>query len=231
MNKILIIEDDENIAELEKDYLLLNGFTADVESDGNLGLKKALNGDYNLVLVDLMHPGLDGVTIVKRIRELLEIPILVVSARGENIDKIRGLGAGADDYMTKPFSPDELVARVRSHISRFERLTGNKQVSDVIRIRGLEIHCDAMRVLVNNREVTLTSTEYALLHFMASNPGIVFSRERLFETVWGQDSTGDTATVAVHIQKIRKKIEKNPAEPEYIETIWGTGYRFNGFNK
>lgn len=231
MNKILIIEDDENIAELEKDYLQLNGFLADVESDGNQGLKKALNGGYNLVLVDLMLPGLDGVTIVKRIRELLEIPILVVSARGENIDKIRGLGAGADDYMTKPFSPDELVARVRSHISRFERLTGNKQVSDIIRIRGLEIHSEAMRVLVNNREVTLTTTEYELLHFMASNPGIVFSRERLFETVWGQDSTGDTATVAVHIQKIRKKIEKNPAEPEYIETIWGTGYRFNGFNK
>lgn len=227
MKKILVIEDDKDIAELEKDYLNLNGFEVDLETSGQKGLEKALSGLYDLVIVDLMLPGMSGYDIVKTVREKMEIPLLIVSAKSEDIDKIRGLGSGADDYMTKPFSPAELVARVNTHISRYERLAGQPKKDDVIHLKSLEIHQGSRRVLVSGKEVTLTAKEFDLLLFMAQNPNIVFSKEKLYDRIWGEEDIGETATVAVHIQKIRKKIEKNPSEPVYIETIWGAGYRMN----
>lgn len=227
MKKILVIEDDTDIAELEKDYLNLNGFEVDLESDGAKGLKQALTGSYDLVIVDLMLPSMNGYDIVKAIRAEMEIPLLIVSAKSEDIDKIRGLGSGADDYMTKPFSPAELVARVNTHISRYERFFGHGAKDDKLLIKGLEIQLGSRRVLVNGKEVVLTTKEFDLLLFMAQNVNIVFSKEQLYDRIWGEDDLGDTATVAVHIQKIRKKIEKNPSEPVYIETVWGAGYRLN----
>lgn len=227
MKQILIIEDDLNIAELERDYLQLNGYKAEIVQDGVQGLKKALTGVYDVILVDLMLPGKDGYEIIKEIRKKLEIPILVVSARTDDIDKIRGLGFGADDYLTKPFSPAELVARIQSHIKRYERLMGKSMATEVVSHRGLEINTASHKVMLNGKEVQLTTKEYELLLFLANNPNIVFSKEQIFDALWGEDYYGDTATVAVHIQKIRKKIEKDPSAPEYIETIWGAGYRFN----
>jgi len=225
--KILIIEDDLNIAELERDYLKLNGYESDIESDGEQALKKALCGDYSLVIVDLMLPGKSGFEIIKELRMKFEIPIIVVSARSEDIDKIRGLDYGADDYLTKPFSPAELAARVKSHIRCYERLKGKSFSKDILSCRGLEINHTSRKVLVNSTEVQLTAKEYELLYFFASNPNIVFTKEHLFDSIWGMDNYGDLATVPVHIQKIRKKIEKDPSNPEFIETLWGTGYRFN----
>lgn len=227
MKRILIIEDDLNIAELERDYLQLNGYEADIVQDGAQGLKKALTGSYNIIIVDLMLPGKDGYQITKEIRAKFEIPVIIVSAKNEDIDKIRGLGLGADDYLTKPFSPAELVARVKSHLARYERLKGAIVVSEVISHRGLEINTASHKVFVNGKEVQMTTTEYSLLVFFATNPNIVFSKDHIFETIWGNEYLGDTATVPVHIQKIRKKIEKDPSNPEYIETLWGAGYRFN----
>lgn len=227
MKQILIIEDDLNIAELERDYLQLNGYKAEIVQDGGQGLKRAMTGVYDVILVDLMLPGKDGYEIIKEIRKKLEIPIIVVSARSDDIDKIRGLGFGADDYLTKPFSPAELVARIQSHIKRYERLLGKTVTTEVITHRGLEINTASHKVFLNGKEVQLTTKEYELLLFLASNPNIVFSKEQIFDALWGEDYYGDTATVAVHIQKIRKKIEKDPSAPEYIETVWGAGYRFN----
>ena len=228
MRKILVIEDDTDIAELEKDYLNLNGFEVDLESDGKAGLKRALKGGYDLIIVDLMLPGMNGYEIVKAIREEMEIPLLIVSAKSEDIDKIRGFGSGADDYMTKPFSPAELVARVNTHISRYDRLFGIGKKDDVLHLKGLEIHLASRRVLINGKEVMFTTKEFDMLLFLCENPNIVFSKSQLYDRIWGEEDFGDTATVAVHIQKIRKKIEKNASEPEYIETVWGAGYRLNG---
>lgn len=227
MKPVLIIEDDLDIAELERDYLQLNGYKADIVQDGLQGLKKAVSGMYDVVVVDLMLPHKDGYDIIKEIRKKLEIPIIVVSARSEDIDKIRGLDFGADDYLTKPFSPAELVARVKSHSRRYERLKGASPASEVIQYKGLEINTASHKVFVNGKEVQLTTKEYELLVFLASNPNIVFTKEHIFDTIWDAECCGDTATVAVHIQKIRKKIEKDPSNPEFIETLWGTGYRFN----
>lgn len=227
MKNILIIEDDANIAELERDYLQLNGYQVDIVLDGATGLKKAVSGTYDILIVDLMLPQLDGFEIIKEVRKKLEIPIIVLSARSEDIDKIRGLDYGADDYLTKPFSPAELMARIRSHLKRYERLTGKHQGIEVINHRGLEINTASHKVYVNGKEVQFTAKEYELLLFFASNPNILFSKERIFDLLWGAEYYGDLATVPVHIQKIRKKIEKDPANPEYIETVWGTGYRFN----
>ncbi len=227
MKNILIIEDDVNIAELERDYLQLNGYKVDIVLDGATGLKKAVSGTYDILIVDLMLPQLDGFEIIKEVRKQLEIPIIVLSARSEDIDKIRGLDYGADDYLTKPFSPAELMARIRSHLKRYERLTGKHQGTEVINHRGLEINTASHKVSVNGKEVQFTAKEYEILLFFASNPNILFSKERIFDLLWGAEYYGDLATVPVHIQKIRKKIEKDPANPEYIETVWGTGYRFN----
>lgn len=226
MKQILIIEDDLNIAEMERDYLQLNGYNVEIVQDGTLGLKMALQGIYDVIIVDLMLPGKDGFEITREVRKKLEIPILVVSARTEDIDKIRGLDYGADDYLTKPFSPAELTARVKSHINRYERLKGKNTSTDVISRGGLEINTSSHRVFVNGKEIQMTTKEYSILVLLASNPNIVFTKEHIFDSIWGAESYGDTATVPVHIQKIRKKIEKDPSEPEFIETLWGTGYRF-----
>lgn len=228
MKKIMIIEDDQNIAELERDYLKLNGFEADIESDGNKATEMALAGSYVLLIVDLMLPGKSGFDIIREVRKKLEIPMIIVSARTDDIDKIRGLDFGADDYMTKPFSPAELVARVKSHINRYKRLLGSNVPAEVLTVKNLEINTASHKVYISGKEVSLTSKEYELLVFLASNPNIVFSKEHLLESIWGKDFYGEQATVSVHIQKIRKKIEKDPSNPEFIETLWGTGYRFNG---
>lgn len=227
MKEILIIEDDRNIAELERDYLKLNGFEADIESDGEKATQMALSGSYALLIVDLMLPGKSGFDIICDVRKKLETPMIIVSARTDDIDKIRGLDFGADDYMTKPFSPAELAARVKSHISRYERLRGGNAPADTLTIKNLEINKASHKVFVSGREVSLTAKEYDLLLFLASNPNIVFSKEHLLDSIWGIDFFGEDATVPVHIQKIRKKIEKDPSNPELIETLWGTGYRFN----
>lgn len=227
MKRILIIEDDINIAELERDYLQLNGYSADIVQDGAKGLKKALNCNYDVIIVDLMLPNKSGYEIIKEIRDKLDVPVVVVSAKSEDIDKIRGLEYGADDYLTKPFSPAELVARIKSHIKRYQRLKGNIASSETLIHRGMEINSASRRVYVNGGEVQMTAKEYDLLLFLASNPNIVFTKEHILSTIWGDDYYGDTATVAVHIQKIRKKIERDPSNPDYIETVWGAGYRFN----
>ncbi|MDF2878055.1 MAG: DNA-binding response regulator [Clostridia bacterium] len=227
MKSILIVEDDINIAELERDYLKLNGYQADIVQDGMQGVKRAVSGVYDVIVVDLMLPLMNGYEIIKEVRKKLEIPIIVVSAKSEDIDKIRGLDYGADDYLTKPFSPAELVARIKSHIKRYERLKGHNASNEIIIHRGMEINTAAHKVFINGKEIQVTTKEYELLVFLASNPNIVFTKEQLFDAIWGSEYYGETATVPVHIQKIRKKIEKDPSNPEFIETLWGSGYRFN----
>ena len=227
MSKILIIEDEEAIADLEKDYLELSGFEVEIAADGETGLKRALDEDFQLVILDLMLPGVDGFEICRQVREKKNTPIIMVSAKKDDIDKIRGLGLGADDYMTKPFSPSELVARVKAHLNRYQRLVNsNARENTVIEIRGLKIDKTARRVWVNGEEKNFTSREFDLLTFLAVNPNHVFTKEELFRKIWDMDSVGDIATVTVHIKKIREKIEQNSAKPQYIETIWGVGYRF-----
>lgn len=227
MKRILIIEDELAIAELEKDYLELSGFEVEVSTTGDVGVERALNEDFNLIVLDLMLPNVDGFEICKRIREEKNIPIIMVSAKKEDIDKIRGLGMGADDYITKPFSPSELVARVKAHLARYERLIGSGQKeNEVIEIRGLKIDKTARRVFVNEEERVFTTKEFDLLTFLAENPNHVYTKEELFREIWDMESIGDIATVTVHIKKIREKIEYNTSKPQYIETIWGVGYRF-----
>ncbi|MCI8333052.1 MAG: response regulator transcription factor [Lachnospiraceae bacterium] len=227
MSRILIIEDEEAIADLEKDYLELSGFQVDIATDGRIGLERALSDDFELVILDLMLPGVDGFEICRQVRETKNTPIIMVSAKKDDIDKIRGLGLGADDYMTKPFSPSELVARVKAHLTRYERLvSSNVRENTVVEIRGIKIDKTARRVWVNGEEKNFTSREFDLLTFLAENPNHVFTKEELFQKIWDMDSVGDIATVTVHIKKIREKIEFNSTKPQYIETIWGVGYRF-----
>ena len=227
MNKILIVEDEEAIADLEKDYLELSGFEVEVANDGEMGLLKALGEDYNLIILDLMLPGVDGFEICRRVRDEKNTPIIMISAKKDDIDKIRGLGLGADDYMTKPFSPSELVARVKAHLARYERLIGSTiEENKVIEIRGLKIDTTARRVWVNGEEKTFTTKEFDLLTFLASHPNHVYTKDQLFSEIWDMESIGDIATVTVHIKKIREKIEYDTSNPQYIETIWGVGYRF-----
>ena len=227
MSKILIVEDEEAIADLEKDYLELSGFEVEVANEGTLGLEKALGGDYDLFILDLMLPGVDGFEICRKIRNEKNTPIIMVSAKKDDIDKIRGLGLGADDYMTKPFSPSELVARVKAHLARYDRLIGSAaEKNKIIEIRGLKIDTTARRVWVNGEEKNFTTKEFDLLTFLAQNPNRVFTKDELFREIWDMESVGDIATVTVHIKKIREKIEYNTAKPQYIETIWGVGYRF-----
>ena len=227
MSKILIVEDEVAIAELEKDYLELSGFDVVMQHTGDAGLKAALNEDFNLIILDLMLPNVDGFEICKKVREKKNTPIIMVSAKKDDIDKIRGLGLGADDYMTKPFSPSELVARVKAHLSRYERLIGSAaEVNKVIEIRGLKIDTTARRVWVNGQEKAFTTKEFDLLTFLASHPNHVYTKDELFSEIWDMESIGDIATVTVHIKKIREKIEMDTSNPQYIETIWGVGYRF-----
>ena len=227
MSKILIVEDEEAIADLEKDYLELSGFDVEIENDGTSGMERALNEDFDMFILDLMLPGTDGFEICRKIREKKNTPVLMVSAKKDDIDKIRGLGLGADDYITKPFSPSELVARVKAHLARYERLIGSTaQKNDIIEIRGIRIDKTARRVWVNEEEKQFTTKEFDLLTFLAEHPNHVFTKDELFSKIWDMESIGDIATVTVHIKKIREKIEFNTAKPQYIETIWGVGYRF-----
>ncbi|MGP1570433.1 MAG: response regulator transcription factor [Eubacteriales bacterium] len=229
--KILIVEDDTSIAELEKDYLTLSGYEVDIATDGKAGLNLALDGEYALVILDVMLPTLDGFAICKEIREKKNTPIIMLSAKSDDIDKIRGLGLGADDYMTKPFSPAELVARVKAHIERQDRILAQKRDEsgnnkDIIRVRELEIDKLGRRVFLNGEEKIMPAKEFALLLFLAENPNIVFAKEHLFDKIWGMEAIGDTSTVTVHIRRLREKIELNPEKHQFIETIWGVGYRF-----
>ena len=227
MSKILIIEDEEAIADLEKDYLELSGFEVEIANDGMEGLRKALTDDFSLVILDLMLPGVDGFEICRKVRSEKNTPIIMVSAKKDDIDKIRGLGLGADDYMTKPFSPSELVARVKAHLARYERLIGSAvEENRVIEIRGLKIDTTARRVWVNGEEKNFTTKEFDLLTFLASHPNHVYTKDELFSAIWDMESIGDIATVTVHIKKIREKVEYDTSNPQYIETIWGVGYRF-----
>ena len=227
MSRILIIEDEEAIADLEKDYLELSGFQVEIEDRGDTGLTRALKEEFDLIILDLMLPGVDGFEICKQIREGKNIPVIMVSAKKDDIDKIRGLGLGADDYMTKPFSPSELVARVKAHMARYERLIGSGiQENEIVEIRGIKIDKTARRVWINGEEKAFTSKEFDRLTFLAQNPNHVYTKEELFSKIWDMESIGDIATVTVHIKKIREKIEFNTAKPQYIETIWGVGYRF-----
>ncbi len=227
MSKILIVEDEEAIADLERDYLELSGFEVEVANDGESGLKRALENDYDLFILDLMLPGVDGFEICRQVRDEKNTPIIMVSAKKDDIDKIRGLGLGADDYITKPFSPSELVARVKAHMARYDRLIGSAtEENKVIEIRGLKIDTTARRVWVNGEEKPFTTKEFDLLTFLASHPNHVYTKDELFSEIWDMESIGDIATVTVHIKKIREKIEFDTSKPQYIETIWGVGYRF-----
>lgn len=231
MKRILIIEDDQAIAEIERDYLEINGFEVEIVSDGQEGLERALSGQFNLILLDVMLPTMDGFAICKELRKELTIPILLVTAKQEDIDKIRGLGLGADDYIEKPFSPSILVARVKANLAQYERLVGSHGVGTDARdteyvVGHLRIQPSAHRVFVHNEEVHLKNKEYELLVFLVKNADIVFDKESLYEKIWGFDAVGDVATVAVHINRLRDKIEDDPSNPKYIETVWGVGYRF-----
>ncbi len=227
MSRILIIEDEEAIADLERDYLELSGFEVEIENRGDTGLTRALKEEFDLYILDLMLPEVDGFEICKEIRDKRNTPIIIVSAKKDDIDKIRGLGLGADDYMTKPFSPSEMVARVKAHLARYDRLiSSGMPQNDIIEIRGIKIDKTARRVWVNGEEKNFTTKEFDLLTFLAQNPNHVFRKEELFREIWDMESIGDIATVTVHIKKIREKIEFNTAKPQYIETIWGVGYRF-----
>ena len=228
MSRVLIVEDDREIAMLERDYLEIEGFQTEIISDGGAAEEAALTGAYDLILLDLMLPGRSGYEVCRRIRDQVDVPILMVTARTESVDKIRGLGLGADDYIGKPFDPAELVARVKSHLSRYQRLTGGRGEDDgAIQVGDLRILPQSWKVFKGNQEIKMPNREFALLKFLAENPNIVFSKERLFETIWGYDYVGDSATVTVHVGRIRDKIEDDPAHPKIIETVWGAGYRLN----
>ncbi len=227
MSRILIIEDEIAIAELEKDYLELSGFEVEMAITGDTGETRAINEEFDLIILDLMLPNVDGFEICRKIRAVKNIPVLMVSAKKDDIDKIRGLGLGADDYITKPFSPSELVARVKAHLARYDRLIGSgTKENEMIEIRGIKIDKTARRVYINDEEKNFTTKEFDLLTFLAENPNHVYTKEELFQEIWDMESIGDIATVTVHIKKIREKIEFNTSKPQYIETIWGVGYRF-----
>ncbi|MET3195016.1 response regulator transcription factor [Bacillus sp. OAE603] len=226
MNRILIIEDDQSIAELQRDYLEIEGMIVEIETNGQNGLNKALHEQFDLILLDIMLPDLNGYEICKKLRESKEIPILMVSAKTDDIDKIRGFGLGADDFIVKPFSPSELVARVKAHLSRYNRLVQKDQNDNQLQVGGLLINQQSRKIFVEGEEKIFTTKEFNLLTFLASNPNQVFSKDHLFDRIWGFDSIGDNSTVTVHIRKIREKIENDPSNPDYIETVWGAGYRF-----
>ena len=228
MEKILIIEDDPAIAAIQRDYLELAGLAVEIAPDGLTGLDRGLSGEFALILLDLMLPGMDGFTLCRKLREKLNIPILMVTARQEEVDKIRGLGMGADDYIEKPFSPSVLVARVKAHLAQYARLAHPTQPKAELTVGGLRLNTDTHRLYVDGKEVPLKNREYELLKFFLLHVDMVFSREALYEAIWGMDAVGDNATVAVHINRLREKIEPDPAHPRYIKTVWGAGYRLQG---
>ena len=226
-DKILIIEDDSDIAGIESDYLKAADFDASIAADGAQGLEIALGGSFDLILLDLMLPGVDGFAVCRRLREKLDIPILMVTARRDDIAKIRGLGLGADDYVEKPFSPSVLVARVKAHLAQYRRLSGKRPDLAEITAGPVKINTETRRVYIRGRETELKNKEYEMLLFFVLNEDIVFSKEELYEKIWGMEAIGDNATVAVHINRLREKIEDDPASPRCIQTVWGAGYRFN----
>lgn len=228
MKRVLIVEDDRLIAELERDYLEADGFAIQIAANGLEGLEFAGKADFDLVLLDVMLPGMNGFDVLRALRAASNVPVLLVTARKEDVDKIRGLGLGADDYIVKPFSPPELVARVKAHIAIHERLSVHESsvVDECMQFGELKILLGSHQVFLGDKPLTLTNKEFELLKYMAVNPGIVLSKELLFDRVWGMDAMGDTATITVHISRLREKIEKDPANPQYIETVWGAGYRF-----
>ncbi|WP_144510109.1 response regulator transcription factor [Bacillus sp. FJAT-22090] len=227
MKQILLIEDDISIAELQRDYLEINNFHVDIQHTGDAGLQMALKEHFDLIILDIMLPEVNGFEICKQIRSVKNIPILFVSAKKEDIDKIRGLGLGADDYITKPFSPSELVARVKAHLERYERLAGNQTHKNTIFVHGISIDKSARKVYIDAKEIPFTTKEFDLLVFLVMHPNQVLSKEQLYEKIWGMESAADVSTVTVHIRKIRGKIERDPAQPKFLETVWGAGYRFN----
>ena len=227
MQKILIVEDDGDIASIERDYLELNGYQVEIAADGIAGLARGRSGEFDLILLDLMLPGADGFAVCRQLREEIDIPILMVTARREDIDKIRGLGLGADDYIEKPFSPSVLVARVGAHLARYQRLTGAAgRPRSELQVGEIRLNTQTHRVYVGEPEVSLKNKEYELLLFLMLHLDMVFSREDLYEKVWGLEAMGDNATVAVHINRLREKLERDPGHPRYIQTVWGAGYRF-----
>ena len=228
MARLLIAEDDPEIAMLERDYLEMEGFQVSIVDNGQLAVTQALTGDFSLILLDLMLPGCNGYDVCRLIRDRIDVPILMVTARTESVDKIRGLGLGADDYIPKPFDPAELTARVKAHLSRYARLTGGGQGEpEVISLGNVQILPQSWKVVKDGREIKMPNREFALLKFLAEHPNTVFSKEKLFETIWGCEYMGDSATVTVHIGRIRDKVEDDPARPRLIETVWGAGYRLN----
>ncbi|MBC2315232.1 response regulator transcription factor [Listeria booriae] len=229
MKRILLVEDELEIAELERDYLEINEMEVTIERNGARGLELALQDDFDLIILDIMLPDMSGFDICREIRAKKEVPILLVSARKEDIDKIRGLGLGADDYITKPFSPSELVARVKAHLARYERLAKNNIASqnEILQVHDLTLDLDGRKVFVTDQEIIFTTKEFDLLVFLAKRPNRVWNKEQLFEQIWGMQAAGDVSTVVVHIRKIREKLESHGDFSESIETIWGAGYRFN----
>lgn len=227
MKKILIIEDDTAIAAIERDYLEINNYQVTLCHEGFSSINIATAQVFDLILLDIMLPGIDGFVVCHKLRETLDIPILIVTAKGEDIDKMRGLGMGADDYIVKPFSPNELVARVKANIAQYERLKSKPEMNCEITIGDILIHTKSHRVFVHNNEIELKNREYELLIHLVTNADTVFSKESLYGRIWGYDALGDNATVAVHINRLRDKIEDDPANPKYIQTVWGAGYRFN----
>ena len=226
MKRVLIIEDDPQIAKIERDYLAVNDFEAEIAGTGDIGLQMALTGQYDLILLDLMLPGTDGFEVCCKLRETLDIPIIMVTAKQEDIDTIRGLNVGADDYITKPFSPNILIAHVKANIAQYERLKkSGTRVMDEIKVGEIRIQTKSRRVFIKNKEMELKNKEYELLLFFMTNMDMVFDKETLYERIWGYDALGDNATVAVHINRLREKIEDDPANPRYIQTVWGAGYR------
>ena len=227
MKRILIIEDDVAIADLERDYLEIGGYEVHIEHNGKSGIDAVYKGEFDLVVLDVMLPLLDGFEVLKLIRKHSDMPVLMVTAKSEEIDKVRGLGLGADDYITKPFNLNEFVARVNAHLNRYDRLTSNNSKKNKnIDINGLEIDLEARRVFIDGKEVILANKEFDLLVFLAENPNKVFKKEQILNNIWGYESFTDNATITVHIKKLRHKIEKDPQNPKYIETVWGVGYRF-----
>lgn len=228
MSDILIIEDEQDIAELERDYLELNGFTCDLAMSIEEGTSKIQSEGYRLIILDLMLPDGSGLDLSKEIDEKYDMPILMVTAKGEDIEKLKGFSHGAADYIVKPFNPNELVARVRAHISRYERLKNKDKTENILSFKNVTMNVDSRNVIVNEENIEMTVKEFDLLHFLAVNPNRVFTKEELFEKIWGLEAVGDNTTITVHIRKIRGKIEQDPSSPEIIQTVWGVGYKFTG---
>ena len=224
--RILIVEDDDDIASIERDYLEVSGYQVTVEENGTAGLTEALTGDYDLILLDVMLPGMDGFQIVRKLRDKVDIPIMMVTAKRTDIDKIRGLGFGADDYIEKPFSPGVLVAKVKSQLAQYERLKGKPEDRKRITISGITLESDTHRIWVRGEEKVLPNKEFQLLEFLMVHADVVYSRETLYTRIWGMDSLGNTSTVPVHINRLREAVEEDPSDPKHILTIWGVGYKF-----